>query len=422
MSTLTFAYKARKAGGVTAAGSIAAKSESEALSELRRQGLTVISLQAKKGGGGGGAKAQSFWSLSVGRSKGPVNPAKARVKEQDMVVFTRQLATMISSGIPLVESIEILAEQATNLGFKAVLESVASDVRSGKDLSHAFGQHSRIFPDIYVNMIKAGEASGQLDTVLNRLAEYQEAAAALRGEIKSAMSYPVISLVLVLGITFFLLVVIIPKFEEMFYSMNVELPLVTTYLLATSVFLKTHVALWMSVLAAAIGGAVFYARTPQGRYFLDWLILRVPIFGPLFSKVAISRFARTFATLIQSGVPILGALEIVSQTCGNRIVSKAIEAASQSVRQGETLGEPLASSGVFPPMVTRMVAIGEKTGALEALLEKISDFYDQQVKATVEALTSLIEPLMIAVMGVLVGGMVLAIFLPIFKMVGSLSG
>ncbi len=339
-----------------------------------------------------------------------------------MVVFTRQLSTMISSGIPLVEAIEILSEQTANQGFRAVLDEVASDVRSGKDMSQALSRFPKIFPDIYTNMVKAGEASGQLDIVLTRLAEYQEAAEKLKNEIKSAMTYPVVSLVMVLGITLFLLVFIIPKFKDMFFSLNVELPAITKGLLATSVFLKAYFLYWSAGLAVGVVLLVQYFKTDKGQYLRDWLFLRMPVFGPLFTKVAISRFSRTFATLIQSGVPILGALEIVSQTCGNRLVSNVIDKASESVRQGETLGEPLAQGGVFPPMVTRMISIGEKTGALETLLEKISDFYDQQVRTTVESLTSLIEPIMIGVMGFLVGGMVPAIFLPIFKMVGSLSG
>lgn len=423
-----YSYKAKKPGGQVVTGTVNAQNETEAVGDLRRQGLTIMGLTAARGSKSGGGAAtsgssagkESFFSLSFGK-KG-VSAAKARVKSQDMVVFTRQLSTMITSGIPLVEALEILAEQASNLGFRAVLDEVASSVRSGKDLSQALGQFPKIFPDIYVNMVRAGEASGQLDIVLTRLADYQEAAEKLKSEIKSAMTYPVVSLVMVLGITLFLLVFIIPKFEEMFYSMNVELPGVTKGLLATSLFLKSYFMYWTAGLVLAIVGAVQYFKTEKGQWVRDWILLHMPVFGPLFVKVAISRFSRTFATLIQSGVPILGALEIVSQTCGNRLVSDVIAKASESVRQGETLGEPLREGNIFPPMVTRMISIGEKTGALESLLEKIADFYDQQVKTTVESLTSLIEPMMIGVMGFLVGGMVLAIFLPIFKMVGSLSG
>ena len=420
MPSKTFAYKAKKTAGGIASGTISAESESDAVGDLRRQGMTGISMAQKRGGGKRDDGKPGFFSLQVGG--GAVTADRAKVKDAEMVVFTRQLATMISSGIPLVESIEILAEQTTNLGFRAVLEQVSADVRAGKDMSNALAQHPRLFPDIYINMIRAGEASGQLDVVLDRLAEYQEASAALKSEIKSAMTYPVVSLVLVLGITFFLLIFIIPKFQDMFNSMNVELPGVTRFLLALSQWLKENMVYWRSALVGSIFGIIAYFKSPSGMYVRDWIILNMPIFGPLFRKVAISRFARTFSTLIQSGVPILGSLEIVSQTCGNQLVSRAIGKASESVRQGETLGEPLSRSGVFPPMVTKMITIGEKTGALESLLEKIADFYDQQVKTTVEGLTSLIEPLMIAVMGFLVGGMVMAIFLPIFKMVGSMGG
>ncbi len=418
-----FSYKAVKPGGERSNGTIDAQTESEAVGELRRQGLVVVSIA--KGGGGRGAKSSrakgAKRSGATGVKAASVSSKRVRVKSEDMVVFTRQLSTMISSGIPLVESIDILGEQNENPGFKSVLLEVSEHVRAGKDLSQALSAHPRVFPKIYINMVKAGEASGQLDIVLTRLAEYQEAAEQLRSEIKSAMTYPVVSLFLVLGITVFLLVFIIPKFEDMFNSMNVELPAITKGLLATSLFLQENFLVACLAIVSMVVGIVMYFKTERGAYTADWIVLNLPIFGKLFSKVAISRFARTFSTLIQSGVPILGALEIVSETCGNRIFANAINAASESVRQGETLGDPLAESGVFPPMVTKMVSIGEKTGALEQLLEKISDFYDQQVKTTVESLTSLIEPVMIGVMGFLVGGMVLAIFLPVFKMVGSLG-
>ena len=430
-----FTYKAVKPGGERVSGTLDAQNESDAVGELRRQGLVVVSVSKGGGGrapagakgrkgaarGGGGSGGSSF--LSMKRDYGAdARAGKVKVKSAEMVVFTRQLSTMISSGIPLVEGIEILSEQADHPGFKAALEDVASNVRAGKDLSQALAVHPKLFPNIYVNMVKSGEASGQLDVVLCRLAEYQEAAEALKSEIRSAMTYPIVSLVLVLGITVFLLVFIIPKFEDMFNSMNVELPAVTKGLLALSLFLKTNILLASCAVGCLAAGIVLYLKTEKGAYFADWMMLHLPVFGPLFSKVVISRFSRTFSTLIQSGVPILGALEIVGETCGNRIYRDAIRQASESVKQGESLGEPLHKSGVFPPMVTKMIGIGEKTGALEQLLEKIAEFYDQQVKTTVEGLTSLIEPLMIAVMGVLVGGMVLAIFLPIFKMVGSLGG
>lgn len=415
-----YSYKAVKPGGQRVSGTLDAQSESDAVGELRRQALVVVSVN--KGGGGVKARRRSTAKGRAAVAKAKVgNASRARVKSVDMVVFTRQLSTMISAGIPLVEAIEILEEQTENLGFRAALADVTANVRAGKDLSQALSAHPRLFPKIYVNMVKAGEASGQLDIVLTRLAEYQEAAESLKQEIRSAMTYPVVSLLLVVGITAFLLVFIIPKFEEMFHSLNVDLPAVTRGLLAVSLFLNTNALVFCGAMAGLVVGAIAYFKSERGAYAADWLLLNTPIFGPLFSKVAISRFSRTFSTLIQSGVPILGALEIVSETCGNRLFANAINEAGESVRQGDTLGEPLGRSGVFPPMVTKMVSIGEKTGALEQLLEKISDFYDQQVKTTVASLTSLIEPLMIGVMGFLVGGMVMAIFLPIFKMVGALS-
>ncbi len=416
---MRFQYRAKNAAGRTVSGTVTAENETDAVGTLRRQGLTVLGVTGGKAAAAskGGETKRGLFNLSVGGG----SVKGANVKSQDMVVFTRQLSTMISAGIPVVESLEILQEQASNVGFKLVLGEIVSDLRTGKDISQAFGRHPRIFPKIYVNMLKAGEASGQLDTVLNRLAGYQEAAAALRQEIRSAMTYPVVSLILILGITIFLLVFIIPKFKSMFIAMNVELPAITKALLATSQVMRENFLLCGAGIIAAFVCLVLYTKTNRGKVQKDWVMLHLPVFGPLFSKVALSRFSRTFATLIQSGVPILGALEIVCETSGNVIVSNAIAQASESVRQGETLGEPLSRTKVFPLMVTRMISVGERTGALESLLEKIAEFYDQEVKTTVESLTSLIEPLMIATMGVLVGGMVLAVFMPIFKMIGSIN-
>lgn len=342
---------------------------------------------------------------------------RARVKLAEMVLFTRQLATMISAGIPLLESLEILCEQTENPGFKAVLEVVVTDVRGGNDLSSALAQHPKVFEEIYVNMVRAGEVSGQIDDILVRLAEYQEATAKLRSQIISAMTYPVVSLGLIMCIVLFLLWVIVPKFKDIFDSLKVDLPWPTQMLLTISLFVRDQWYIWIPGVIGLGVLFVMYKRTPMGRRQVDWAKLNMPIFGPLFKKVSLSRFTRTFATLIASGVPILGALEIVASTSGNVHIEEAVMEASESVRQGDTLASPLATRPkLFPPMVTRMIAIGEKSGALEALLLKISEFYDQQVEQSVEQLTSLIEPLMICFMGILVGGMVLAIFLPIFEL------
>jgi type IV pilus assembly protein PilC len=271
-------------------------------------------------------------------------------------------------------------------------------------------------------MVRAGEASGQIDIILTRLAEYLEASARLRSEIKSAMTYPVISLVLVIGIASFLMIGIVPSFKPVFESLEVDLPGLTVMIMDVAFFMRDY---WYLGLGAGIAG--FFAlkaacRTPKGAYARDSFILRLPVFGVLFKKVALSRFARTFSTLVKSGVPILGAMEIVSDTAGNLVISRVVDGARDSVRNGESLSEPFAESTIFPPMVVKMMSIGERSGALDALLEKIAEFYDQQVEAEVKGLTSMIEPIMIAVMGVIVGGIVLAVFLPIFKLQEKLSG
>lgn len=353
---------------------------------------------------------------------GKVTSKSAKVKLNEKVIFTRQLSTMIAAGIPLLECLEILAEQMDNPGFKAALEEIVMMVRGGTDLSSALGEYPNCFEDIYVNMIRAGEVSGQIDEILERLAEFLEASAKLRSQITSAMTYPVISLLMIGGIAGFLLMFVVPKFKEIFDNMGVKLPLITQILMGTSSAMVNYFYIWIPVAVGIVVGTKAWAKTPPGRRFFDWFKLAAPVFGPLFKKVAISRFSRTFATLISSGVPILGALEIVASTAGNVHIEEAVLAAAENVRQGETLATPLADvPKLFPPMVTRMIAIGEKSGALEALLMKIAEFYDQQTEAAVEQLTSLIEPIMIGVMGLIVGGMVLAIFLPIFEMQKALQ-
>ncbi len=393
-----FKYVVKDDRGKEITATMEAKTREEVVGYIRRQGWQMVELQQKK----------SIFEIQIGG--GP------SVKLEEMVIFTRQLSTMISAGIPLLEGLEILQEQQQNKGFKSALSDIVDRVRGGSDFSAALGQHPRLFPKIYVSMVKAGEASGQLDVILTRLAEYQEATARLIREIKSAMTYPVISLSLIFLITGFLLVGIIPQFQEIFLTLNIDLPTPTKVLLMISNFLVNNGLLLLLGMIAAIVGLVMYSKTPAGGWQFDWIKLKLPVFGSLFQKVAISRFARTFSTLIRSGVPILGALEIVGATSGNRLVENAIQDAMKNVKEGESLADPLARFWVFPPMVTRMIAIGERAGALEALLEKISEFYDQQVSATVETLTSLIEPIMIGIMGFVVGSIVLAVFLPIFKL------
>jgi len=409
-----FKYEAKNFGGKSVTGTLAGSSKDAVIGELRKRNLIVLSVNESGGGGGGGGGAAK--RLLTG-----ANPKSYKPKGDELVVFTRQLSTMVGAGIPLLEGLEILQEQAERAGFSAVLDSVVEDIRAGTDLSTAMEKFPKSFSNIYVAMIRAGEVSGQLDDILSRLAEYVEASLKLKRDIKAAMTYPVVSLVLVVGITMFLMLGIVPKFREVFDSMEITLPALTSAILNIADWMKSNVLVMAGIAVGAFVGAKIYAKSKTGAWQLDWLMLNMPVFGPLFRKVALSRFSKTFATLVKAGVPILGALEIVSATVGNQCISKAVDEARESVRQGETLSEPLGRSSQFPPMVVKMIGIGERSGALEQLLEKISIFYDDQVAAAVKSLTSLIEPIMIAVMGFLVGTIVLAVFLPIFELQKKLS-
>lgn len=408
-----FKFEARDATGKMVKGAVKASSQSEAIAEVRKKNLTPLDVTKSAGLAGllgkppGGKKALA---------------KKASAKKGELEVFTRQLATMLGAGIPMLEALEILADQAESPGFAFCLDKVVDSIRNGSDLSAALEPHKKVFSHIYVSMIRAGEVSGQIDIILQRLAEYLEAAAHLRNEIKSAMTYPVISLVLVIGIASFLMIGIVPSFKPVFESLEVELPALTVVIMDIAFFMRDY---WYVIFGGGAGlffGIGALSRTDKGAYVKDMIMLRVPVFGILFKKVALSRFARTFSTLIKSGVPILGAMEIVSDTAGNRVISGIVDRAKDSVRNGDSLSEPFLSSSVFPPMVCKMMAIGERSGALDALLEKIAEFYDQQVEAEVKGLTSMIEPIMIAIMGIIVGGIVLAVFLPIFKLQEKLSG
>ncbi len=392
-----YRYSARDASGKHITGKIKAENDGEVHSKLRSMGLQPLSLTVVKGESGG--------------LFGP-----PRVKASELMIFTRQFATMISAGIPVFECLSILQVQTGDRNFRKILANITEKVRGGGDLSEAMKDFPNAFPRVYVNMIAAGEASGQLEEILLRLSDFIERSEKLKREIKSAMVYPVVSLTLVLGITIVLLVFLVPKFKQMFLQLGVELPLPTRIVLGISGVLTSY---WMYILGfviALIVVFVLYKRTENGAYNIDWLKMNIPVFGPLFSKVALSRFARTFATLMRSGVPILGALDIVSGTVGNKVIETVVMNAKQAVSEGEPLAKTLEGSNVFPHMLVRMVEIGERSGALESLLLKVADFYDEQVSTTVEGLTSLIEPVMLGIMGFLVGGIVLSIFLPILKL------
>jgi type IV pilus assembly protein PilC len=403
-----FKYAAKDGGGKTVQGTIQAATKADAVVELRKRSLTVLKLAETS------SKSKQGFSFSVGK-------VKPRAKASEVVIFTRQLATMVGAGLSLLESLEVLGDQAETPGMRATCEVLVTEVRGGSDLSSAMGNCPKVFDHLYVSMVKAGEVSGQMDIILNRLAAYQEESAELSREIRSAMTYPVISMILVVGITVFLMVGVVPTFKEVFASMDLTLPAITLGVLAVSDFMLANLAYFPVLGFALIFGVSAAKRTGPGLLAWDHLMLRLPVFGKLHAKVCLARFSRTFATLIRSGVPILSTLDIVANTAGNQVVSRAVIEARESVRVGEQLSDPLAKRKVFPPMVTRMIAIGERTGALETLLEKIADFYDSQVKAMVKALTSLIEPLLISFMGIIVGGVVLSIFAPIMGLVEKLS-
>ena len=428
----TFKYSAVGTDGRTVKGNIEASSQGELVEELRRRSLTPLRVEEKSGSGGRATKP-SRPAPAASTSGGPpvkkglsmeihIGGMKPGVRKKDeVVIFTRQLATMVGAGIPLLECLEILREQAASRQFNMLLGEVVASVRGGEDLSTSLDRYPKVFTDVYVSMIKAGEASGQLDDILGRLAEYLESAQRLKRNIKSAMTYPVVSLVLIFGITFFLMIFIIPKFKEIFVGLGVELPGLTKAVLGASEWCENNYPL---IFVGMIGFFILlkiYKGTKNGRTQWDWLMLHLPVFGNLFQKVGLARFSKTFATMLRSGVPILGALEIVADTSGNAIISDAVLNARENVRKGEPLNEPLAQSPVFPPMVTRMIGIGEKTGSLEQLLDKIAEFYEEQVNATVKQLTSLIEPIMIAIMGLLVGTICLSVFLPIFELQKQLA-
>ncbi len=406
-----FKYAAKEPNGNTINGVIDANTKADALQALRKQNLVIMKLDEA----GMGGKKFSEINLLFGSKK-------IKAKKGEVVVFTRQLATMVGSGLSMLESLEVLGVQAESPGMKLCCETLVAEVRGGSDLSAAMQVCPKVFNHLYISMVKAGEVSGQMDIILNRLADYEEASQELSREIRSAMTYPVISMVLVLGITAFLMIGVVPSFKNIFESLDVELPAITKFTLAVSDFMRAQALLIFGGIAAFCVGVSYWKKTNFGERSWDWMMLQIPVFGNLFRKVALARFSRTFSTLIRSGVPMLGVLDIVSNTAGNRVISDAVNKSQISVRNGNLLSEPLEHEKVFPPMVTRMIAIGERTGALETLLEKIAEFYDSQVKAQVKALTSLIEPLLISVMGVIVGGVVLSIFAPILDMVSNLSG
>ncbi len=344
-----------------------------------------------------------------------------KVKETDIVIFTRQFATMIDAGLPLVQCLEILAGQSEHATFKKLLIQVKSDVESGSTFADALKKHPKTFDDLFVNLIAAGEIGGILDTILQRLSAYIEKSLRLKKQIKSAMVYPISVLVIAIAVVVVLLVFVIPIFQKMFADFGGSLPMPTQVVVDMSDFLRSYIIFILIGIALAIFAFGRFYKTTRGRILVDDLMLKVPVLGDLIRKVAVARFTRTLGTMIQSGVPLLDALDIVARTAGNKTVEAAIFKTRSSISEGRTIAEPLGESGVFPSMVVQMISVGESTGALDTMLGKIADFYDEEVDSAVGSLTAMIEPMMMVFLGGTIGGLVVAMYLPIFKIAGQIE-
>lgn len=407
-------YKAMDSKGKSSQGVIEADSTVGAINKIRELGLYPTSVTEKKkklqgkGRGGAGKPLLSFFSQ--------------KIKAKDYVAFMRQFATLIDAGLPILRSIRVLEDQQTSQYFKSVLNEVSSSIEGGSSLSESLKRFPNAFSDLFVNMVKAGEAGGVLDKVLLRMAVYYEKAAKLRTKVKASLAYPAFVIAIAGGIVYFLLTFVVPRFKVMFDDMNVELPVITVRLIQVSSILKNNI-----LLVVGGGAGIFILlkilfNTKQGGYFFDKTILNVPLAGSLVKKVAIARFSRTLGTLINSGVPILEALDITAQTVGNMIISESIKLVNANIKEGESMVAPLKQGGIFPPVVISMISVGEETGKVSDMLMKIADAYDDEIDAAVSAITGMIEPAIIVTLAVVVGFIVIAMFLPLVKVIETMSG
>lgn len=401
-----FKYIAKDSEGKSLNGFFEAADYAAAIDALRKKGLIIVSVNEAP-------SKLKFSTPSFGKKK---------IKMDDLVVFSRQLATMVDAGIPLVGALDILGEQADNKTFGGIILKMRNDVETGSSLSDAIAKHKKVFSPLFINMVKAGESGGMLDNILDRLATYMEKTSTLQKKIKAALIYPAVVSSMAIGITLILLLKVIPIFKNIFSGFDAQLPMPTQVLIGISDGLQKYFPYLIVVLVVIMFFAIRYSKTEKGRLRYDSLLLKLPVFGILFKKVAISKFTRTLSTLIKSGVPILTSLEIVGRTAGNKAIEMAVETVRTSVREGESVAGPLAKSKLFPPMVVRMVSVGEQSGELEKMLSKIADFYDEQVDVSVSSLTSLIEPLIIAFLGIVIGSIVICMFLPIFKITSVMGG
>lgn len=399
----TYRYNAKDRNGKAVAGLMEANSESEAAELLHKKELIVLSIEESK------------------KTQAKTKAKTKKVKLDDLVVFTRQLATMIDSGISLVHALNILSEQIENKSLKDVVSSARQDIEAGMSFCDALAKHPKVFSDLFINMVRAGETSGMLNEVLDRLASYLEKSSALARKIRSSLVYPAVVVSMAILITAVLLLKVVPTFKGIFEILGGQLPLPTRILIGLSDLLRYYFLYLVGFLIGLSFLFKKYISTEKGHYNFDRKKLSAPVLGPLFRKLAIAKFSRTFATLVKSGVAVLSALEIVAKTSGNKVVEGAVMDCTKSVRDGEPLSQPLSKSGIFPPMVCRMISVGEQTGQLEKMLSKIADFYDEQVDAAAQALTSMIEPLVIGFLGIVIGGIVISLFLPIFKITELIS-
>jgi type IV pilus assembly protein PilC len=395
-----YAWEGRTRQGTTKKGVMEAVNEAAVMAQLRAQSVTPTAVRPK---------ARDLFAN--------MNLFKGRVKTKELVMFTRQFATMIDAGLPLVQCLEIQAEQQPNKRFKEILKDVKGEVEQGSTFADSLRKHPKPFDDLYTNLVQAGEIGGILDTILNRLAIYLEKAESLKRKVKGAMVYPATILVVAIGVVILLLVKVIPVFEKMFSDFGGQLPAPTQFVVNLSHFMQQYILLILGSMFGAVF-AFFWARKRFRlfRFRTDALFLRIPVFGSLLRKVAVARFSRTLGTMISSGVPILDALDICARTAGNMVIEQGLVKTRTAISEGRTIAEPLEASGVFPGMVVQMIAVGEQTGAMDAMLGKIADFYDDEVDTSVEALMSLLEPLMMVFLGGTVGGLLMAMYLPIFKL------
>ncbi|HDH96514.1 MAG TPA: type II secretion system F family protein [Proteobacteria bacterium] len=392
-----YVWEGRTREGGIARGEMEAPNEEQVIAKLRSQ--HVIATKVKK-------KPKEITLFSIGK----------KIKTKDVVIFSRQFATMIDAGLPLVQCLDILASQQDNPSFKRVLMEIRADVSAGSSLARALGKHPRVFNDLYVALVAAGETGGILDTILNRLSTYLEKSLALTRRVKSALIYPLVVVIIASILSAVLLIFVIPVFADMFSEFGAELPGPTKFVINMSNFVRHY---FLLIILAVIGIVLLVRavlRTDKGRTAWDTFSLRMPIFGELLRKNAVAKFTRTLGTMISSGVPILDSLEIVAKTSGNKVVERAVMKTRDRIAEGKTIAEPLAETGVFPPMVVQMITVGEATGALDVMLTKIADFYEDEVDVAVDALSTLLEPIMIVIIGGMVGGMLIAMYLPIFKL------